>query len=73
MVLIKRCKHATKNLDFRDFKHREVADEAPTDHLVKARGHARTGLEDLLAKNKKNTDSITVLNYEILSTRLNLG
>lgn len=73
MVLIKRCKHATKNLDFRDFKHREVADEAPTDHLVKARGHARTGLEDLLAKNNKHTDSITVLNYEILSTRLNLG
>jgi len=73
MVLIKRCKHATKNLDFRDFKHREVANEAPTDHLVKARGHARTGLEDLLAKNNKNTDSITVLNYEILSTRLNLG
>lgn len=47
--------------------------EAPTDHLVKARGHARTGLEDVLAKNNKNTDSITVLNYEILSTRLNLG
>jgi hypothetical protein len=40
---------------------------------LKARGHARTGLEDLLAKNNKNTDSITVLNYEILSTRLNLG